>query len=221
MRQIPYNGKKLRPTKLRKDYWRPMAMIEFPAGLGAVGRSVFHRLREFRFRHELAWDPAEMRARIGELPPPKRGALPITKKAWTRAARRERGRKLNDQKANAVADIAAVLAGHAKGNKMRLERQDDDQWWRQITADNADPQNADGASDLVQRLVQATVWWREEDDRNHARSWSSNVTHGVLPDFKVQDGQVVFDIGKDGSPGSPGVVAEAAPRQTPGPDVQP
>jgi hypothetical protein len=98
LKQIPFNGKKLKPAKLRKDYWRPMAMIQFGEGSGDVGRSVYQKLREFRKRHELEWGE-----RATEL-------YALNKRA--------RGEALNDQKGTAVADISAVLAGAGKGNKV-------------------------------------------------------------------------------------------------------
>ncbi|KAK3357697.1 transcriptional regulation of mitochondrial recombination-domain-containing protein [Lasiosphaeria hispida] len=102
-RQMPYTGKKNVPAKLRKDYWRPMAVIEFPdGGLGEVGRSVYQKLREFKKRHELEWgrENEEEEYRLLNM------------------SRRERGKVLNDQRANVIADMAAVLGGIGKGNKM-------------------------------------------------------------------------------------------------------
>lgn len=99
---MPYTGKKLVPAKLRKDYWEPMAMIQFPRMLGEVGRSVYHKLRELKKRHELEWgrdDPEEEQRMLN-------------------MSRHERGKAINDQRANVVADMAAVLGGYGKGNKM-------------------------------------------------------------------------------------------------------
>jgi len=101
-RQMPYTGKKLVPAKLRKDYWRPMAMIEFSPGLNEVGRSVFQKLREFKKRHELEWgrDDPEEEHRLLHM------------------SKHERGKALNNQRPNSVADVAAVLGGVGKGTKM-------------------------------------------------------------------------------------------------------
>lgn len=56
------------------------------------------KLREFRHRHELewGWQAEELASR----------------------SRRERGELIHNQRSNAVADIAAVLAGAGRGNKM-------------------------------------------------------------------------------------------------------
>jgi len=102
MRQMPYTGKKLVPAKIRKDYWQPLALIRFGPGNDHVGRSVFHKLREFKKRHELEWgrDNPEEEARL------------------LRMSKHNRGKALNDQRANVIADLAAVLMGVGKGNKM-------------------------------------------------------------------------------------------------------
>ena len=80
---------------MRRDYWRPLAMIELPEGYGEVGRSLYQRLRECKTLHELAWgDEMYHDDKTGRL-----------------LTRSERGRKLKDQKPYIVADIAAVLGG--------------------------------------------------------------------------------------------------------------
>ena len=78
-------------------------MIELPEGYGEVGRSLYQRLRECKTLHELAWgDEMYHDDKTGRL-----------------LTRSERGRKLKDQKPYIVADIAAVLGGIGKSNKIR------------------------------------------------------------------------------------------------------
>lgn len=96
--QIPFTVKQQKPAVLREDYWRPMCMIDFGPGRDVVGRNVFRQLREFRQLHELEWG----------------WQAPELKKL----SRRERGVRILNQKPNAVADIAAVLAGIGRGNLM-------------------------------------------------------------------------------------------------------
>lgn len=57
---------------------------------------MFQKLREFRKRHELEWEDPEMK----------------------KMDKKERGKVLNDQKGNSIADMAAVLGGAGKGNKV-------------------------------------------------------------------------------------------------------
>lgn len=64
--------------------WRPLATVTFPSG--HQGLSAFHQLREFRIRHEHEWNDIN----------PHQGKTAI-------------GRALMDQKANSIADLAAVL----------------------------------------------------------------------------------------------------------------
>jgi hypothetical protein len=99
--QIPYNGKKTVPSALRKDLWHPFAKLMFPKGQGAIGLSVFQKLREYRKRHELEWGN-DIKYKDGKLTPKKL-----------------RGRMIMDQKANSVADMAATLRWLMEGKKAR------------------------------------------------------------------------------------------------------
>ncbi|KAM7223593.1 Transcriptional regulation of mitochondrial recombination domain containing protein [Rhypophila decipiens] len=146
--QMPYTGKKLVPAKLRRDYWRPMAQIRFPAGQGDVGRSVWQKLLELKKRHELEW---------GE-----------QKHEFLRMSREDRGRALNDQRANVVADIAAVLGGLGKGNKIWLETKEK-------------------GEDVTRTLCKADVFWTNGLDRHNAAEWSENVRHFVGLPVKVDE----------------------------------
>ncbi|KAI1116998.1 transcriptional regulation of mitochondrial recombination-domain-containing protein [Nemania sp. NC0429] len=162
-RQIPFNGKQLRPSKLRKDYWRPLAMIQFPEGQGEVGRSVFQRLRECKKLHEYAWDDSMLYGKNGR----------------TRT-RHERGKSLNDQRANTIADMAAVLAGLGKGNKIVVAQEDADKQGGDAAAAEA------VATDEGTALVPATVWWVNELDRNYAKAWTKNVSHELFKDAVLE-----------------------------------
>ncbi|CAJ2509939.1 Uu.00g058390.m01.CDS01 [Anthostomella pinea] len=173
LKQIPFNGKKLKPAKLRKDYWRPMALIQFPAGQSAVGRSVYQRLRECKRLHELAWDDATLYDRD-------------TGRTLTRL---QRGRRLNDQKANTVADMAFVLGGAGKGNKMWVS---EDAGLVESSKGEVDAETPDAGAVVktkteegLKSLVKATVWWRDELDRNHAREWPDNVTHQLFEEAQL------------------------------------
>ncbi|CAK7204942.1 hypothetical protein SEUCBS139899_007704 [Sporothrix eucalyptigena] len=101
LKQLPFNGKKTKPAKLRKDYWKPMALIQFNEGEGVVGQSVFQKLREFRRLHELSWG--------------------YQKEEFYTLDRKELGQALNDQRSNSIADIAAVLSGAGQGNRIKLD----------------------------------------------------------------------------------------------------
>ncbi|KAK8049235.1 hypothetical protein PG994_010965 [Apiospora phragmitis] len=164
LRQIPFNGKKLKPSKIRKDYWRPMAMIQFTEGQGHVGRSVYHIMRELRMRHDLGWDDSMIQ----------------DKESGRTLTRHERGQKLNGmQKPNAIADIAAVLGGLGKGNKM----------W-QLAAEgvetDAEASRTDEKTGVVASLLKTQVWWMDPLDKNYAESWSPNVSHYAFNEASLQ-----------------------------------
>ncbi|KAK3368184.1 transcriptional regulation of mitochondrial recombination-domain-containing protein [Podospora didyma] len=248
IKQMPFTGKKLVPAKIRKDYWRPMAMIEFgPSSttttpeakpeeetakvhkyrekerksteLGAVGRSVFQKLRELKKRHELEWENPEF--------------LHLTK--------HDRGKEINDMKGNSVADIAAVLGGGGKGNRMWFYPNRGDKKKAKTlarlakkeaaaaalvpaaTAANEDrttttkdtqteetevATTTDAPEELVKELHKATVYWMHEQDRHWAAKWPENVSHVVgLPGFYQK---YTTTLRVDGSAPEEELVAEAA-----------
>jgi hypothetical protein len=157
MKQIPFNGKKLKAANLRKDYWFPMASIEFPPGKGSVGRSVYQKLRELKHLHEVSWSDEIRYKRPEEYTGKEKAAA---KKALENGhefkalrSRVERGHALNAQKPFSIADMAAVLSGAGRGNKI-------------VTEGNA--------------LLDVTVRWANDEDKMNAEEWSSNVTHGLL-----------------------------------------
>lgn len=140
-----------------------MAVIEFPRGQGEVGRSVLHKLREFRKRHELEWGDQE---KIDEM-------RKLIKKG--RGTSFKLGEALNDQKANSVADIAAVLSGSGKGNRI---------WAKE-------PQEEDPG-----KLHDATIYWQDEVDQSYAQAWPENVRHvlGLPRDFREEIAQQKTDV---------------------------
>lgn len=86
--------------------WRPLLTASFPSP--AQGLHAFRKLREYRKLHELYW----------ENPNAKSGNMP------TRA---ERSRIIMDQKANTIADLAAVLREQEELGQFRLESQEKEQ----------------------------------------------------------------------------------------------
>jgi hypothetical protein len=150
-----------------------MAMIKFSEGAGEVGRSVFQKLREFRKRHELEWEDPEVK----------------------QMDKKERGKWLNDQKGNTVADMAAVLGGAGKGNKIRVSQETrpaDESVIEQvkdkvvdtakkvvepITEGETAERKEGGGSTKDGLLHEATIYWVNELDADFAESWPANVTH--------------------------------------------
>lgn len=145
-------------------------MIQLPEGYGEVGRSVYQRMRELKTLHELAW-----------------GNGMLYDKATRRTlTRHERGRRLNDQKANTIADVAAVLAGVGKGNKMRPATILADDADEEVDAVAGRPGNTARLSDLEGGLLKATVFWANGLDQNFAQEWPVNVTHATFENSEWQ-----------------------------------
>ncbi|RTE70535.1 hypothetical protein BHE90_015075 [Fusarium euwallaceae] len=164
LKQLPFNGKKTKPAKLRKDYWSPFARISFPEGQGSAGRSVFQKLRELKHLHEVAWDNEFRYKRPEEFTAADRKRIAEEEKKGNPGYRpirtkQERGIALNAQKPNSVADMAAVLGGLGRGNKI-------------VTNEAAEGEE--------QKLLDVTVSWANDQDREYAEKWSGNVTHELF-----------------------------------------
>ncbi|QPH16468.1 hypothetical protein C2857_001126 [Epichloe festucae Fl1] len=175
LKQLPFNGKKTKPAKIRKDYWSPMAMIRFPKGRGDVGRSVYQKLRELKHLHEVAWTdefrykrPEEFtvadKKKIAEEKANGKEYRPVRSKV-------ERGIALNAQRTNSIADMAAVLSGSGSGNKVRA-----------LSTKNAETE-----------LVPVSISWANDHDRDYAEAWSKNVTHGLFE-------QLAYGSGREAEP---------------------
>ncbi|KAH8791451.1 transcriptional regulation of mitochondrial recombination-domain-containing protein [Hyaloscypha finlandica] len=171
--QLPFNGKKTVPAALRKDLWHPFAQISFPPGHGEIGLSVFSKLREYRRRHELEWGDE---IRFHEKQPDEKLQFRSTKL---------RGRLICDQKANSVADIAAVLG--------RLELQEGEE----VMKKGGIGLKGEGTGAKVE------VLWNNLNDAEFAETWSENIEHGVWRHHKH-----TVDVDMDIVP-----VAEAEPEK--------
>lgn len=173
-------------------------MVEFGAGRGAVGRSVFHKLRELKKRHQLEWDDPQI---LG-------------------MNRRDRGRALNDERGNAVADLAAVLAGRGKGNRVVVGGGGGDadakEGGGEAVAVVPAAEGGDAAAAAEKKreaelagLHGATVYWANEQDKFYAEEWTANVTHVVgLPEKGVQKTEEVVEEEAAPAPAEAEVAAE-------------
>lgn len=144
------------------------------------------KLREFRHRHELewGWQAEELASK----------------------SRRERGELIHNQRSNAIADIAAVLAGAGRGNRMwTAETLASDTEAAEAEAAEAQPVGAAAPENIdetkaaadssakskpkpkaksvaptaPQTLVKANIYWSNDADRHWASEWTENVTHSV------------------------------------------
>ncbi|KAI9733459.1 MAG: hypothetical protein M1818_007207 [Claussenomyces sp. TS43310] len=164
--QLPYNGKKTVPRALRKDLWAPLATIEFPTTSDAAhqGLLTFQKLREYRKLHETQWGP--------DLSLDERGR-PLSRKA--------RGRKLRDQRANSVADMAAALASVTVRGP---EGKDGQGRSTEVAAAAPAPAGSDSVSSEAKKedapdavAAPVVVRWADILDAEYAESWPANVVH--------------------------------------------
>ncbi|KAI4173874.1 MAG: hypothetical protein LQ343_002642 [Gyalolechia ehrenbergii] len=166
LKQLPFLGKKTVPARLRKDLWAPLCLVEFPRP--SEGLLAYRRLREFRRLHETSY-PLSLITRPGT-----RRILESKKK---------RGKILMDQKANSIADLAAVLALQKQGpsqehieeanrraDRVRLQKGRGKKAWRR-----KDPQGpVKGGVEGVK------VRWVNLLDAEFAAEWPEEVVHDGL-----------------------------------------
>ncbi len=144
-----------------------MATISFPHP--PAGLLAFRKLREFRKLHELSYDVEIVKDK-------ERPGMLLNKK--------KKGRVLMNQKANSIADMAAVLkqqaeeaevvaaiaAKAAKGD-MTVEQTEQEQERRpRQKPSQIGPEGVKGVS----------IAWRDVYDATYAESWPQEVVHDVL-----------------------------------------
>lgn len=144
-------------------------MVEFPKS--QQGLVAFHKLREFRRLHETTY-PKEI---ITETEGPHKGQLMGTKK---------RGKVLMNQKANSVADLAAVLLLQEQGPSLEQIAQSERRIRR---AKQLKMQK--GAYKVNRNPISSTEWggvegvrirWTNILDAEYAETWPTAVVHDVL-----------------------------------------
>ncbi|GAB7328925.1 hypothetical protein MBLNU13_g00784t1 [Cladosporium sp. NU13] len=136
-RQFPDTGANTSFTHLRKDLWRPLWTLSIPEGkhADAQGRHAFKKLREWRKLHETSWEPPALLALNHSKKEIERMQQQLDERGGAKKNNvydviRHNKKKLRvatvlDQRANSVADLAAVLAAQealgAKSQKHRDE----------------------------------------------------------------------------------------------------
>ena len=176
MKQLPYLGKKTVPAALRKDLWLPFALVEFPSPFR--GLNAFRKLREFRRLHETAYPLDIITHKEGEKNGyQKKGYLMNTK---------ERGRVLMDQKANSVADLAAVLLQDEAGPSEELlqHKKQSKRFWdrvnRQKVQAGKPPTKKSPDLSIGPVIDGVRVRWANIMDANYAEAWPQSVVHHTL-----------------------------------------
>ncbi|MCJ1437900.1 hypothetical protein MMC27_007287 [Xylographa pallens] len=168
LKQLPFLGKKTVPAALRKDLWHPLCLLEFPKS--TQGLSVFRKLRELRRLHETSYPLSTVTQTKGI----HKGQL-IPKK--------KRGYVLMNQKANSVADMAAVLLIQAKEP---TEREVTLAKWRVQTAGQPLAKRGKGRQASADALTirgsveGVRIRWADILDAEYAETWPAEVVHDGL-----------------------------------------
>ncbi|PHH65100.1 hypothetical protein CDD80_1040 [Ophiocordyceps camponoti-rufipedis] len=119
MKQLPFLGKKTKPAKIRKDLWAPLACIKFPEGRGEIGTGVFRLLRELKHLSEVSWDKDLIYKMPSEYTDHEKERLKKNPDApRPQRTLEQRARAICHQKAQIIANMAAILAGEGAGNRM-------------------------------------------------------------------------------------------------------
>lgn len=131
LRQLPDLGANATPPALRKDLWAPLFTITLP--YAAQGLNAFRMLREYRRLHEISWERPEALDRNYteeeiEVMQEKLDARGGSKSelVWDiirREKRKMRVKAVMDQRANSVADLAAVLLEQEKWGMEATKKQ--------------------------------------------------------------------------------------------------
>ncbi|KAK4505383.1 hypothetical protein PRZ48_003346 [Zasmidium cellare] len=129
--QLPDIGANYKPPTIRPDLWKPLFSVTLPSP--EQGRGLFGKLKEWRKLHELNWEPpsylsnpytekqiAEMKEKLENRGGSKKETVFDVIK---RQKKKMKQKIVMNQKANSIADLAAVLIEQEdQGNVMAEER---------------------------------------------------------------------------------------------------
>ena len=152
-------------------------MVYFPSP--HAGLNAYRKLREFRRLHETAYDLDDIRHEKGQFA----GQLYSIKRHRKRA--NTRGRALMNQKANSIADLAAVLFQQEEGpseariesQERRIKRVEKLKQQKGATKVNKSPVDLKKEFDGVDGVW---VRWVDIADAEYAESWPEGVLHDTL-----------------------------------------
>ncbi|MCJ1454500.1 hypothetical protein MMC28_004853 [Mycoblastus sanguinarius] len=168
--QIPFLGKKTVPPRLRKDLWSPLCMVYFPSP--HAGLAAYRKLREFRRLHETSY-PLEI---ITETEGKHKGNL---------FSKKKRGKALMNQKANSVADLAAVLLQQERGPEEDRIANAERRMKKvaKLKMQKGEDKVKKAPVDVVKEMggVEGVmVRWANVLDAEYAETWPEAVIHGGL-----------------------------------------
>ncbi|KAK7514299.1 mitochondrial 54S ribosomal protein mL67 [Phyllosticta citriasiana] len=156
LEQLPFAGKKTLPSKLRKDVWRPLAVVTFPFEKQAS--DAYLKLLDFKKLHELYWKE-NMDKDWGALPKEKQEKL---RKRNKMPSMKERAKIIMDQKANSIAAIAKAMELQKQSSPAQFEKymarddQVEDLFWLRSLLRNLNRLEKNGRAEELQGLLKST-----------------------------------------------------------------
>ena len=168
LKQLPFLGKNTVPAALRKDHWSPLCVLSFPKS--SQGLDAYTKLRAFRELHETAYPLSIVTQTEG-------------KNAGTLMTKKDKGKVLMDQKANTVADMAAVLAIQARPpspeviERMKKRVRTDG---RSVAKRGLGSQRTANVFEFQGKVDGVSIWWASMLDAEYAATWPEEVKHGKL-----------------------------------------
>ncbi|MCJ1388140.1 hypothetical protein MMC18_000985 [Xylographa bjoerkii] len=168
LKQLPFLGKNTVPAALRKDLWHPLCLLEFPNS--TQGLSVFRKLREYRRLHETSYPLSTVTRTEGI----HKGQLLPKKK---------RGYVLMNQKANSVADMAAVLLIQSREpteREMSAAKRKVRTDGRPLARRGKGTQASAEALTIRGSVEGVRIRWADILDAEYAETWPVEVVHDGL-----------------------------------------
>lgn len=101
--------------------------------------------------------------------------------------RKERGKKIQNQKANSIADMAAVLASQARApteEEIRSAKFFVRRDGRPVAKKGAGSKRSCRAIEFQGRIEGTSVWWADMLDAEFAETWPVQVVHGRLAVYR-------------------------------------
>ncbi|KAK7529443.1 mitochondrial 54S ribosomal protein mL67 [Phyllosticta citribraziliensis] len=203
LQQLPFAGKKSLPSKLRKDVWRPLAVVTLPFENQA--RDAYFKLLDFKKLHELYWSQNENKD-WGALPEKKQKQLQGSDRM---PSKKERAKIIMDQKANSIAAIARAMELQNKSSSQQFERymakddQVEDLFWLRSLLRNLHRLEKNGQGENLQSLLKSTEPVDESVKSGQQRlrlAFTLLRRHGILSRPAIDVAEVINQIRTDYTP---------------------
>lgn len=185
LKQLPFLGKKTVPAKIRKDLWLPFALVEFPSSI--QGLNIYRKLREFRRLHETSYD-LETITENGNLLPQKR-----------------RSKVLMNQRANTVADLAAVLLQDEVNSSQETTKRKKRtrKFWDKVNREKASEGKHSVEAAGMGALDGVNIRWADTIDKEYAEKWPEKVEHRSLDRSRYTAAFPAYEMADPGMQGPP------------------